>query len=152
MIKTESNLTDLYEADETAWLEAMAELIRSGACSELDYAHLAEYLTDMAGRDRREVKSRLVVLMLHLLKWEHQPQSRTGSWRDTIDEQQTELADLIGQGVLRRHAKTIFADAYEIAARRAAKQTRLPQKTFPAVCPYTLDQILSFETDESNGE
>jgi hypothetical protein len=38
----------LYEQDETAWLEAMSELIRQGRLDEVDYPNLAEYLTDMA--------------------------------------------------------------------------------------------------------
>ncbi|MGH8479427.1 MAG: DUF29 family protein [Gammaproteobacteria bacterium] len=44
----------LYEHDETAWLETMAELIRLGRLDEIDYPNLAEYLADMARRDRRE--------------------------------------------------------------------------------------------------
>src|SRR5437762_265465 len=63
----------LYERDETAWLEAMADLIRTGRLDEVDYPNLAEYLADMARRDRREVDSRLVVLLAHVLKWVHQP-------------------------------------------------------------------------------
>jgi hypothetical protein len=60
MTQTELALSDLYLADETAWLEAMAELIESGNRSDLDFANLREYLSDMAKRDRREVRSRLV--------------------------------------------------------------------------------------------
>lgn len=63
----------LYERDETAWLETMAELIRLGRLDEVDYPSLAEYLTDMARRDRREVESRLTLLIAHALKWAHQP-------------------------------------------------------------------------------
>ncbi len=49
----------LYESDETAWLEAMSELIRLGRLEELDYPNLSEYLADLARCDRREVESRL---------------------------------------------------------------------------------------------
>src|ERR1700680_2338834 len=75
------DLKTLYEQDETAWLEAMAGLAANGRAAEMDYPHLSEYLADMARRDRREVFSRLVVLLSHLLKWEHQPERRAGSWR-----------------------------------------------------------------------
>src|SRR5262249_46997251 len=81
------NLSELYDLDETAWLEAMADLIQQGRCADLDYPHLQEYLTDMARRDRREVKSRLVVLIAHVLKWVHQPDQRSRSWRTTFVEQ-----------------------------------------------------------------
>jgi len=90
-----ASLSDLYEADETAWLERMAELIEQGRCADLDYAHLREYLSDLAARDRREVKSRLAVLLAHLLKWQHQPEQRTGGWRATVFNQQDEPGDLV---------------------------------------------------------
>ena len=63
--------------------------------AEMDYQNLSEYLADMARRDRREVFSRLVVLLSHLLKWEHQPEKRSGSWRGTILEQRRELRQLL---------------------------------------------------------
>ena len=59
--------TSLYLRDETAWLEATAELIASDKLVEIEYENLAEYLSDMARRDRREVDSRLAFLMAHLL-------------------------------------------------------------------------------------
>src|SRR3954470_9132237 len=105
-------LGQLYEQDETAWLEAMADLVGRGRLDELDTAHLSEYLTDMAIRDRREVYSRLVVLLAHLLKWDHQPDKRTGSWRATIRHQRLELRMLLESRTLRNHAETVLAKAY----------------------------------------
>ena len=55
-------ISSLHEQDETAWLEQMADLVTAGRWGEIDRRHLAEYLLDMAKRDRREVFSRLVVL------------------------------------------------------------------------------------------
>ena len=78
------DLSVMYERDETAWLEAMSALAANGRYAEMDFRNLSEYLADMAKRDRREVFSRLVVLLSHLLKWEHQPERRSGSWRGTI--------------------------------------------------------------------
>src|ERR1700722_9538046 len=83
-------LADLYMADETAWLDAMAELIGEKRLDELDYAHLKEFLEDMAIRDRREVNSRLRVLLTHILKWTFQKQMRTPSWESTVANQQDE--------------------------------------------------------------
>jgi len=138
-------LAELYEADETAWLEMMAELIRQGRWDNLDYDHLGEYLSDMARRDRREVESRLVTLLAHVLKWLHQPEQRSGSWRATIIEQRQELTGLVARGVLRNHAEAVLADAYARALERAAAETGRPAKSFPGECPYTLEQLLSPE-------
>jgi argininosuccinate synthase len=141
--QTAITLAELYETDETAWLEAMADLIQQGRWSDLDYAHLQEYLTDMARRDRREVTSRLTVLLTHLLKWTHQTEKRSRSWRGTIIEQRQELADLVGQGVLRKHAEEILAQVYARAVERVSGETGLSTESFPASCPYSLDQLIS---------
>src|SRR5436305_141910 len=133
----------LYESDETAWLELTAELIRLGRLDEVEWPHLAEYLADMAARDRREVQSRLALLLTHTLKWTYEPGQRSKSWKGTIIEQQHGLEDLMRRGVLRNHAEAVLAEMYGRAVARAAAETGLAADTFPAACPYTLDQLLS---------
>src|ERR1700724_1984813 len=125
------DLSVLYERDETAWLEAMSALAASGRFAEMDFLHLSEYLADMAKRDRREVFSRLVVLLTHLLKWEHQPDRRSGSWRGTIREQRRELRQLVESGTLRNHAEVVLAGAYAEARQQAADETELDLSLFP---------------------
>ena len=133
-----AGLGDLHETDETAWLDHTAELVRSGRFDQIDAAALAEFLTDMARRDRREVFSRLVVLFAHLLKWEHQPERRSGSWHGTILEQQRELRQLLESGTLRNHAAEVFADAYADARKQAAAETGLARSAFAEDCPWDL--------------
>lgn len=141
--RTPAATAALYQADETAWLEATADLIRGGRLMEIDLHTLAEYLTDMAKRDRREVFSRLVVLLSHLLKWAYQPDRRCGSWRGTILEQQRELRQLLESGTLRNHALTVFADAYADARKQAAAETELARAAFPEECGWILDSALA---------
>lgn len=146
----EAPLAELYLEDETAWLEAMADLVRRQELARLDLANLAEYLSDMAKRDRREVKSRLVVLLVHLLKWDYQKEKRSRGWRTTVLTQRQELQDLAGRGVLRNHAEAVLQDAYENAVELAAVETDLPRSTFPAACPYTIDQLLAIELPDGD--
>jgi hypothetical protein len=138
----------LYERDETAWLEAMADLIRSGRLDQVDYPSLAEFLADMAQRDRREVISRMSILIAHLLKWRHQPGQRSGSWRGTVELQRQELAELLESGVLRNHAGEVLAKAYTNGMRQAVAETGLSESTFPETCPYSLDALLSEPLEE----
>lgn len=133
----------LYEADETAWLETAAELVRQGRVGEIDAACLAEYLSDMARRDRREVESRLTVLLTHILKWRAQPDRRSGGWKATIIEQRQELEGLAGRGVLRKHAEAVLDDVYRKAVERAAAKTDLPAASFPPACPLNYQQLLT---------
>ncbi|HVA51822.1 MAG TPA: DUF29 domain-containing protein [Pirellulales bacterium] len=137
------DLSVLYERDETAWLEAMSALAACGRFAEMDYRHLSEYLADMAKRDRREVFSRLVVLLSHLLKWEYQPERRSGSWRGTIREQRRELRQLLESGTLRNHAEAVHADVYAEARRQAADETDLSLDVFPVEDPWGLDELLA---------
>ena len=143
-------LPALYERDETAWLEAMAELARDGRAEDLDLGHLADYLFDMARRDRREEEGRLAALLSHLLKWTYQPDHRSRGWRATVIEQRQELNRLAGRGVLRHHAQEVLADVYTEAVERAAAETGAPRDRFPAECPYTLDELLTVELPEAD--
>ena len=137
------DLSALYERDETAWLEAMSALAARGRYAAMDYRHLSEYLADMAKRDRREVFSRLVVLLAHLLKWEYQPEHRSGSWRGTIRAQRRELRQLLESGTLRNHAEAVLADAYAEARRQAADETELSLDVFPAEDARGLEELLA---------
>ena len=149
MQRTPQTLAALYEADETAWLDETAALVRGGCFDQLDTANLAEFLTDMAKRDRREVFSRLVVLLTHLLKWEHQPDRRGGSWQGTILEQQRELRQILESGTLRNHADAVLAEAYADARKQAAAETGLARGTFPDECAWDVASALVDQDDEA---
>ncbi len=141
--RTPHPLATLYEADETAWLEQTAALVRSHRFDQLDPDTLAEYLTDMAKRDRREVMSRLVVLLCHLLKWEHQPERRCGSWRATIREQRREFRHIVDSRTLRNHAEAVLAEAYAAARKQAADETELKIAVFPEECGWSITTALA---------
>ena len=138
-----STPASLFEQDETAWLEQTASLVAQRRFGEIDHDQLSEYLTDMARRDKREVFSRLVTLLAHLLKWEHQPENRSNSWRGAILEQRRELRLLLESGSLRRHAAEVLEKAYQDAVQQAAVETGLAGETFPAECPASLDELLT---------
>ena len=136
-------LPELYEQDETAWLERMADLAGERQFDIMDFNNLAEYLGDMARRDRREVQSRLTTLLAHILKWLYQPDRRTGGWHATVLHQQSELADMASTGVLRSHAEDVLANSYANAVKQAAAETGRSHDQFPPQCPYALDSLLT---------
>ncbi len=142
-----ASLYDLYEADEVAWLDEMSRLAAENRTVEMDLVHLSEYLSDMASRDRREVKSRLAVLLTHLLKREFQPDRRSGSWQSTLIEQRSEILDIVSSRTLYNHGMAVLDDAYLIARRRAAAETELPITAFPVTCGWTLDEIIADEME-----
>jgi len=149
--RTTTSLPTLYEQDETAWLDEMARLVAERRVEELDLANLGEFLSDMAKRDRRAVYNRLAVLLTHLLKWEHQPDQRTNSWRGTIRSQRRKLRLLLESGTLRNHAAAILPEVYQEARAQAAAETGLPIATFPAESRQSVDELIAPEAEEGNG-
>lgn len=138
-----SPLTDLYEEDETAWLEEMSRLIAERRFEDLDTVHLSEFLCNMDRRDKREALSRLTTLLVHLLKWEHQPQQRTKCWAAVIASQRAELSDLLESKTLLAHAREVLATAYSRAAKQVAIETGL--SGFLRTCPYSIEWFLGGE-------
>ncbi|ETW98544.1 MAG: hypothetical protein ETSY1_18320 [Candidatus Entotheonella factor] len=97
----------------------------------------------MSRRDRRELASRLAVLIMHLLKWRYQPIRRSRSWYLTINEQRQRLKRLLrNRPSLAVLLSQILADSYSHAYGRALAETRLPETVIPHECPWTLEQVL----------
>ena len=53
-----------YEEDFYAWTVEQSRLLRSGELSAIDAANIAEEIEGMGRSDRRELKSRLIVLLM----------------------------------------------------------------------------------------
>ncbi|KJR43812.1 protein of unknown function DUF29, partial [Candidatus Magnetoovum chiemensis] len=56
----------LYETDFYAWSIKTAELIRQGRLTELDLENIAEEIESLGRNNKRELESRLTVLIMHL--------------------------------------------------------------------------------------
>lgn len=139
MIKNDSQ----YEQDFYAWTQQQAQLLRAGQLTDADLEHLAEEIETLGASERRELESRLKVLLQHLLKWQYQPEQRSSGWSGTIDEQRDQLDSLLRQSPsLRRLVNQYLSYAYPKARRAAARETGLTQTSFPDVCPYTEQDIL----------
>ncbi|HET8548179.1 MAG TPA: DUF29 domain-containing protein [Bryobacteraceae bacterium] len=137
------NAADLYRADFHEWAVRTAELLRQGRLAEVDVEHVAEEISEMGNRDRREVRSRLEVLLMHLLKWQVQPEGRSSSWTSTIVGQQTQLRLIFEDSPsLRLLADEEFNLRYERARWRAISETGLPEEVFPGIAPYALEEAL----------
>lgn len=139
----ESTTRALYEQDFFAWTARNAELLRAGRLDEADIAHIAEELEDMGKREKRELESRLRVLLTHLIKWRIQTERRSGSWKATIGTQRKDIARLLRtMPSLRNALREDLPEVYEEAVEAAVRQTGLPASMFPTACPFDLDQVL----------
>ena len=135
---------DRYEEDLYAWSLQQAALLRARRADSLDWDHLAEEIEWMVGRDRRELKNRLRIILLHLLKWQGQPARRGASWRKTLRTQRGHIKDLLQESPsLRRLAPELIREAYPDAVKDAVDETGLPAERFPSSCPYAPDDVLN---------
>lgn len=133
-----------YETDLSLWARETADLIREGRWQNIDLEHLVEELEDLGKSEKRGIASQLVRLLIHLLKWEYQPQRRSDSWLDSITDSRLQIELAIEDSPsLKNYPLLELAQVYQRARSNAAKQTHLPLSSFPETCPYPLDKILA---------
>jgi Domain of unknown function DUF29 len=133
-----------YEEDFFAWTAEQARLLRAGELSALDIANIAEEIESLGRSDRRELGNRLAVLLMHLLKWQKQPDMRSKSWSATIREQRRQIDRLLRESPsLRPFVAAELTEAHRNAREDAVEETGLAETAFPTACPFTLDEILS---------
>ena len=132
-----------YDDDLCLWAEQQAALLRDGRWRQIDAANVAEEVESVGSSQKSAIRSRLVILIMHLLKWEFQPEMRKYGWRATIIEQRIRIDDLIETSPsLRTWADQALAKAYRLAVLRAVDDTGLSEDVFPRLCPYTVEGIL----------
>jgi hypothetical protein len=137
---------DLYNQNFYIWAMTTSEFMRQKKWREIDWDAVIEEIEGLARRDKRELASRLELLVMHLLHWCAQLQGRQlgHSWRDTIHEQRSEIELLLDDcPSLRREVHALLSQRYRKARERALDQTGLPETALPHTCPRTSAQILS---------
>jgi hypothetical protein len=134
----------LYDEDFYAWSMEQARLLRGGEFARLDIENIAEELESMGRRDRREIESRLVVLLAHLLRWQVQVGFRSRSWSATIREHRRRIERLVRESPsLRPAVDELLGEAFAEARERAAHETGFAETAFPEDCLFTGDQVLA---------
>jgi Domain of unknown function DUF29 len=138
--------TPLYERDFNLWVEEQVALLEAGALERLDVANLMEEIADMARSQKRAIRSDLVVLLTHLLKWQHQAPGRSTGWAGSIVEHRLRIREEIEDSPsLAGYPGEVFERCYRSAREQAAAETGLPKSRFPDTSPYTADQALDLD-------
>jgi Domain of unknown function DUF29 len=131
------------DQDFCAWSLEQAALLRQRRTAEADLDLIAEEIESMGKTEKRELVSRLTVLLLPLLKWRFQPKGRGKSWRLSIANARDEIADLIADNPsLKSMLDDVTAQAYRYARRKAAIETSLGEDRFPGQCPWTFAKAI----------
>jgi hypothetical protein len=79
-----------------------------------------------------------------LLKWQYQPEQRSGEIKASIRRHRYQIRDdLKVSPSLKTYLSEIWLESYQEARLQAADETELVIATFPEQCPYTIENILN---------
>ena len=133
-----------YEKDFYAWANEQAALLRAGELAAADIEHIAEEIESMGRAEKRELISRLAVLLLHLIKWKFQPSLRSNSWRNSVRIQRRDLTrHMTDNPSLNAFIGEAMSGTYGDATITASDETGLLESAFPDACPWTFEQVMS---------
>ena len=133
-----------YDRDFYSWLMEQARHLRAARWDALDRENLAEEIESFGREQFNRLESALRTLMLHMLKWDHQPGRRSRSWWASISEHRLRLDDVLADNPgLRPRIDEAITRAYRRARLRAIKETDLEPERFPETCPYSWQEIVS---------
>lgn len=139
-----NNLGQLYEEDFVLWISQTAELLREGKLDALDVPNLIEEIEAMGRSEKNALISNLVVVLMHLLKYQYQPEKRTNSWLSSIREHRRRLKKALQTSPsLKNYLQDNLAETYDDSRDIAAIETGLNLDVFPKDCSYSVEQILN---------
>src|SRR5207302_1500319 len=131
-----------YERDFYSWCLEQGRLLREGRFDAVDRDNVAEEIESLGREQFNKLESALRVLLVHISKWDHQPQRRGRSWLLSIRAQRLELDDvLVDNPGLKGRVGEAITRAYRKARVEAAKESGLDEDEFPDRCPYSWEQI-----------
>lgn len=92
-----NKLTSEYSNDFSNWINQHIAIFKERKLNEIDIEHLIAELEDMGKSNVRELESRFIILIAHLLKWQFQSDKRSSSWRGLIVEQRVRSLRLLNR-------------------------------------------------------
>lgn len=135
-----------YGEDWAAWLQKQINLLKQRRYDELDHDNLIDEVEGLGKSDFKGFVSAIEIVLLHMLKWEHQPAFQSKSWAQSIDEHRERITwELQDSPSYKARLEEAVFKAYQGARYRAETQTGLSRRTFPVECPYDWTEIMTRE-------
>ena len=132
-----------YEGDFYTWSLEQGALMRAGRFEEVDWQNVAEEIESLGRSEFSKLVSFYRLVLLHMLKWDHQPGRRTRSWVLSIAVHRLHTQDVLKDNPgLKGRRDEALARAYVYARLEAADETGLDLAVFPETCPYSFEEVL----------
>lgn len=141
-----SDLKNLYDIDDSQWLEETVKLIKNRQFKELDLENLIEELEDLGREKKNAVASLLEQVIRHLLLlqyWTSESDYNAVHWQEEIYTFRIQLRRRLTTNLrnyLDSELDSIYKDALGFVKIKTQNSVR-----FPPECPYSLDQLLDIE-------
>ncbi|PSF35538.1 DUF29 domain-containing protein [Aphanothece hegewaldii CCALA 016] len=133
----------LYEQDFYRWIETTVNLLQERRWTEIERENLIEELISIGKSEKRQLSSRIITVLEHLLKlayWEQERDYNTRVWKNTIIEQRKKIELILRDSPsLRSQLVDIFPECYQDAKEVTQRKTGL---SFPDKSPFTIEQVL----------
>lgn len=149
--KPESPAT--YETDVYGWAMEQAALLRARSANAIDWENVAEEIESVGRSERREIISRLEVLIEHLIKLAvcADAEPRRGWW-STVRTQRIRIADALDENPsLRPHTSDMLDRAWRLGCEvaRAGLLHDFEREAVPANPFLSFDQAMTLGSDEA---
>jgi len=142
-LPVKSKTNQLYEQDFYLWIETTAQQLKEGRFSELDLDNLIEEIETMGRNQKDALESNLIIILVHLLKWQYQPNKRSRSWESSIFEHRRRIKKAFKNSPsLKPYFREVFNECYQDARKQASIETGLSLKVFPLESPFNIDEVL----------
>jgi len=131
-----------YADDVYTWTLEQGARLQAGDFDALDLENLAQEIESSGKSQFSSLVSAWRVVLLHRPRFDHQPSRRTMCCAFTIVTQRIATAyELEDSQGLKSRQDEAMERAYDRARLEAARETRLPLKTFPETCSYTREEM-----------
>ncbi len=133
-----------YDEDFAAWVQSQAVLLREHRFDELDIANLVEEVESVGRSEFRAFVSAVELIILHMMKWDYQPERQGRSWRVTIMTQRRVVSRLLKENPsFKARIAEAIEDAYGVVPALVEQATTIPAERLPQTCPYNWDDIMT---------
>ena len=134
------------DTDVFAWTRQQAALLKSQDFKNIDFLNIAEELLEVGNSEFDKLESNLRIVLLHMLKWDCQPDRRARSCALSIREHRRRVGRVLKKNPgLSSFLGEALEAAYDDARDEAAMETGLPLHRFPEASPYDWHAITERE-------
>jgi hypothetical protein len=132
-----------YSNDFYAWTQDQALALSNADLSKLDLPNLIDEVLTLGRSEKRRLQSLLVVLFLHLLKKQFQPEKSTRSWDLSIRYARKDIKQCLNENPSLKHVlDELAADSYERARDQASVETGIDTSYFPKENIFDVNNLL----------